>query len=321
MPEISVIVPVFNAALYLNESIESILCQTFGDYELLLIDDGSMDSSGDICDSFAKKDPRIRVFHQRNMGQSAARNRGVKESSADLVCFIDADDEANPVLLEKLYTGIKQSDAGIAVSARISGKSPSQDFCNSVDAATELIVIDEEKLLHLFRSGSTLYWTLFPCLMKKSIYLKYPLAEGRVMEDNAVSCKWLTEAKKIVYIKTPLYFYRENPAGTMNSPFSEKKLDYLWALEEQLSFYDSVHYSEIAGAVAKHYVECARWLAARVKNELNDERLAKSVIKKAVHIRNRYADVAGFTEEENRKLFKAAHPFLHRVKKRLQIQK
>ena len=321
MPNISIIIPVFNVERYLHECVGSILNQAFRDFELLLIDDGSTDSSGDICDSFAKKDPRIRVFHQKNMGQSAARNRGVKESSADLVCFIDADDEANPVLLEKLYTGIKQSDAGIAASARISGKTPPQDFCNSVDAAAELIVIDEEKLLQLFRSGSTLYWTLFPCLMKKSIYLKYPLAEGRVMEDNAVSCKWLTEAKKIVYIKTPLYFYRENPAGTMNSPFSEKKLDYLWALEEQLSFYYSVHYSEIAGAVAKHYVECARWLAERVKNELNDERLAKSVIKRAIRIRNRYADVAKFTEEENRKLFKAAHPFLHRVKKRLQIQK
>ena len=91
-PKISVIVPVYNVEKYLSKCIESILAQTFTDFELLLIDDGSNDNSGAICDEYAEKDSRIRVFHTENKGVSAARNLGIREASADWVCFVDSDD-------------------------------------------------------------------------------------------------------------------------------------------------------------------------------------------------------------------------------------
>ncbi|MBR5423462.1 MAG: glycosyltransferase family 2 protein [Clostridia bacterium] len=318
--KITVIVPVYNVESYLHECIDSILNQSFSEFELILIDDGSSDGSSELCDEYAKTDTRIRVLHQPNMGQSAARNNGVAEAKTDLVCFIDSDDLVNPFLLESFLQAMQNNNVGAVVCERIGGTVPPEDFFQQKTASIELTEINETTLLELLKTNNTIYWTLFPCLLKKKIYETYPLTPGRVMEDNAVTCKWLTEAKTIATIHTPLYFYRENPNGTMNSAFSEKRLDFLWALEEQLFFYESLGWEKLQGTVAKEYVGNARWLAARVKNELNDERLAKSVIKRAIRIRNRYADVAGFTEEDNRKLFKAAHPFFHRVKKRLHIK-
>lgn len=92
MFKISVIVPVYNVEKYISQCVESILAQTFTNFELLLVDDGSKDSSGAICDEYAEKDSRIRVFHTENRGVSAARNLGIKEASADWICFVDSDD-------------------------------------------------------------------------------------------------------------------------------------------------------------------------------------------------------------------------------------
>lgn len=101
--KISVIVPVYNVEKYLSRCIDSILSQTFTDFELLLVDDGSTDKSGEICDEYAKTDARIKVFHTENRGVSAARNLGIKEASADWICFVDSDDWVEKKFLSDLY--------------------------------------------------------------------------------------------------------------------------------------------------------------------------------------------------------------------------
>lgn len=103
LSKISVIVPVYNVEKYLSRCIESILAQTFTDFELLLIDDGSKDASSKICDEFAKTDARIKVFHTENRGVSTARNLGIKEASADWICFVDSDDWVEETFLSDLY--------------------------------------------------------------------------------------------------------------------------------------------------------------------------------------------------------------------------
>ncbi len=319
MSEISIIVPVYNAEAYLAQCLESILQQSYADYELILIDDGSSDSSGEICDSFAKRDSRISVLHQQNKGQSAARNRGVEYSKSDLLCFVDADDIVHPDFLQALRTAYYENAVNAAISARIKGIELPADFFLPKHPEVSLYSINEESLLGLFTKNDTLYWTLFPCLIKKSVYQKYPLSEGHIMEDNAVSCKWLLEAETVALVSPPLYFYRENPTGTMNASFSEKKLDYLWAIEEQLCFYEQNGFRELQKILAKHYVESAVWLARRVKTELNNKKLSHGVIRKAVRVHKKYMHTGCFTAAEDRKLFKAAHPFLHRIKKKLYI--
>lgn len=317
--DISVIVPVYNAGQYLQACLNSILNQTVQGYEIILVDDGSTDGSSEICDACAEKHDFVRVIHQSNSGQSAARNRGVEAARTELVCFIDSDDAAARTLLESFLNAFCCDEIGIAGCERVCGEEPPADFYEQEPRDPEILEINEARLLELFRRNESVYWTPFPCLVKKEIYQKHPLTPGRVMEDNAVSCQWLTEAKAAAILRTPLYFYRTNPSGTMQAAFSRKKLDYLWALEEQLSFYGSVGFTAIQGAVAKHYVECAIWFAQRVETELGDPALARTVIRKAVKARKQYAANGGFSPEDDRKLFKAVHPVLHRVKKKLRL--
>ncbi len=316
MPEISVIIPVYNTEKYLCECIESILSQSFKDFELILVDDGSTDDSGKLCDNYSEKYSFITVLHQKNMGQSAARNAGVKESCADILCFIDSDDIAHPDMLKSMYSVFNDSDAGAVTCERVRGTDPSEDFFSPVDINPEQIEVNENSLLKLLQENNTVYWTLFPCLITKAIYEKYPLEPGRIMEDNAVTCKWLVESGSVAIIHPPLYFYRENPNGTMNSAFSVKKLDFLWALNEQICFYKSLGYNKLRGRVSREYVLNALWFAKRAENELDDKRLAKKLTRDALKTQRNNSDCVSLTVAEKRKLFKACHPFLYRVRKR-----
>lgn len=108
--DVSIIVPVYNAALYLDRCIQSILAQTYGDFELILIDDGSTDDSGVICDQYQKRDNRIKVFNKRNGGVSSARNLGLKNAIGDWIVFIDSDDWVETSYLSSLYNNTYYSD-------------------------------------------------------------------------------------------------------------------------------------------------------------------------------------------------------------------
>ena len=112
---ISVIIPVYKVERYLPRCIDSILSQTYKNIELLLIDDGSPDSSGDICDEYAEKDPRVRMFHKENGGVSSARNLGLDEAKGDYIGFVDSDDYIAPGMYEKLVELIEDNNADIAV--------------------------------------------------------------------------------------------------------------------------------------------------------------------------------------------------------------
>ena len=119
MPKVSVIVPVYNTEKYLPRCIESILAQTFTDFELILVNDGSTDKSGKICDEYAKKDSRIVVIHKENGGVSSARNKGIEISQGELISFIDADDWITPLYLSDLITDITSSFTDIVLHGRI----------------------------------------------------------------------------------------------------------------------------------------------------------------------------------------------------------
>ena len=113
MPELSIIIPVFRAECFLNRCIDSVLNQTFSDYELILINDGSPDRSGEICDEYAKRDPRITVYHQQNLGVSAARNAGLKIASGRFLTFVDSDDAIECTAYEEMIKTAKETNAEI----------------------------------------------------------------------------------------------------------------------------------------------------------------------------------------------------------------
>ena len=116
---ISIIVPIYKVEEYLPRCIESILNQTYQDFELILVDDGSPDLSGDICDVYAETDPRIKVIHQENSGISDARNEGLSRAKGEYISFIDSDDWVHPEFLQQLLYTIEKYDADIAECGKI----------------------------------------------------------------------------------------------------------------------------------------------------------------------------------------------------------
>ena len=162
MPNISVIVPVYNTEEYLSQCIDSILAQTFVDFELLLIDDGSTDSSGMICDKYADKDTRVIVYHKQNEGVSAARNLGIDNSKGEWITFVDSDDILYPEALSVLHANSRDVEI---VTAAIEQK-------NKIWKHVLLGVLDSEVYIKGLAEGN-IYGYLYATLYHSSL-LKHP---------------------------------------------------------------------------------------------------------------------------------------------------
>lgn len=145
-PKVSIIVPVFNVEQYLHHCIGSIIAQTFTDWELLLIDDGSPDKSGDICDGYAKKDGRIRVVHKENGGVSSARQRGQDEAIGEYTIHVDPDDWVEPTMLEDLYRKAKDDNADMVICDYYTNEESLQKYIKQEPTKLDSIVVLGELL-------------------------------------------------------------------------------------------------------------------------------------------------------------------------------
>lgn len=240
MPEISVIVPVYNVEDYLRCCVDSILSQSFSDFELILVDDGSNDRSGQICEEYTVSDTRIKVFHQKNKGQSAARNRAICEASGDYVCFVDADDFLHPKALECLFKLVKCGTNCIASCGVEEGEfntQPQHQLVNVEEFKGIWHSTDEVGIKELIKDPY-ICWIICCKLIPIDIVRKHLLKEGRYYEDNAIILKWLKESDRLIHSEERLYYYRINTNGTTKGRWTIKKeRDLLWSEEERLSFY------------------------------------------------------------------------------------
>lgn len=282
MPEISVIVPVYNCEKYLHRCIESILKQTFKDFELILIDDGSKDGSGAICDEYAKTDKRIKVIHKTNAGQAAARNDGVNTSAAEWIHFTDADDAENPYILEFLYKAAKENNVKISVCDCIENEQMPTNFFERPAYSCEIINADDESLSKLSGNENKCYWVIWGKLIKKEIISKIPFTQGRFYEDNEVCCKWLCEARKIAICSAKMYFYYINAEGTTKSDFNYKQLDYLWALEQQIKFFRKKKYKITKEKICRMYFSAAINLRKKVMQKYGNGREARRICRNMI---------------------------------------
>lgn len=209
MPEISVIVPVYNTAQYLPRCIESILSQSFADFELLLIDDGSTDGSGAICDGYATKDSRIRVFHKENGGVSSARNLGLKEAKGEWVCFVDSDDELLAGGLQTMVDGISDEvDMVMAGYYELEGEMLQKDTTSFGGNG----IIDRNKALLMMYPSLDLPYMGYPWgkLFKRNLVLENLSFDEhvRIKEDTLFVVEYLCSIQKLVYYtSTPVYKY------------------------------------------------------------------------------------------------------------------
>ena len=256
MPRISVIVPVYNVEKYLHRCVDSILGQTFTDFELILVDDGSPDNCGAICDEYAAKDARVRVIHQENQGQAAARNRAVAEANGEWIHFVDSDDVIHPQMLEVLYCAAVENHANISMCGAIESEEISEAFYSTPNRHVRVRDIDEESMEDLLDHGEHRYWVVWGKLIRKRIVQKLPFTQGRIYEDNAIVCQWLQESGKIADIEDRLYFYLINCEGTTKK-ISVKKIDRLWALNEQVQFYQKIGYEHMKSRICSRYIKSA----------------------------------------------------------------
>lgn len=221
-PEISIIVPVYKTERFLDACIRSILGQTFADFELILVDDGSPDNCPALCDAEAAKDSRIRVVHQKNRGLSGARNAGLDTARGEWIAFVDSDDTITPDYCAKLYTAVQDTGARIAV-------------CNYRQVDEALVPI-KEQYLHVRREvmtpeqaleHSTLlpYMVVWNKLYHKSIFEGLRFAEGKLNEDTLLIAYAYEKADRIANIPDALYLYRKVAGSIVNSKITLRNLD------------------------------------------------------------------------------------------------
>ncbi len=328
MPQISVIVPVYKVEEYLNRCIESILAQTFTDFEIILVDDGSPDNCGKMCDEYGKKYSQIRVIHRENGGLSAARNTGVdwvlQNSDSQWITFVDSDDTIHPQMLETLYNYVNKYDVKLSICPAFKGETQPESFKKlSESFPEEYLRLDEDETLHLCRDTQYYYWIACGKLIHKSILEKYPFAEGRIYEDNSVVYKWLYEAQNIVITTEPFYFYYVNLSGITKTKFTKKNLDLLTAFKEQIEFYYSLGYEKMTTHLATYYFEISANMCYRAKTE-NAKELIPYIKKNEKEIKSLYAPYIKldanqqlyYYERTNKPMF-----YITRLKKKLGLLK
>lgn len=306
MPKISVIIPVYKAENYLAECIDSILAQTFSDFELILVDDGSPDNCACICREYVDRDSRIRFLQQENRGQAAARNRAMTIAQGQWICFVDSDDVIHPQYLQTLYDGALAWDVPISMCRYVEAAAMPEDFLEPCQPAIEVLSMEESALTALYDREAYPGWVACTKLVRRDIVESYPFTEGRVFEDNEAVCRWICRAGSLAATEAPLYYYRTNQISTTKSSFSLKKLDYLWALESITGFYGSIGYKEMQHRFADRYADAAAESCYGVRCELDRPELAKQIYRNT----RRYFRKEKLTmnRAQFEKLLDAAHP-------------
>lgn len=213
-PLISVIVPVYNVEPYLRRCVDSILRQTYRNLEILLVDDGSTDRSGTICDACAQQDTRVKVIHQKNQGQAAARNHGIDQAKGEYLSFVDSDDFIDECMIKVLYCDLCETGADVAAiecqtferedEIKHESKMSSRQCMTGAEALRRVLILDGIEDFPVNK------------LYKKEIFENIRFPVGRVFEDLGTTYKILAGSNKVAFRPQPLYFYFQRADSTLH---------------------------------------------------------------------------------------------------------
>ena len=247
-PLISIIVPIYQVEQYLKACLDSILNQSLKDFELILIDDGSIDNGGIIADEYAKKDERIIVIHQENQGLSAARNAGLDIAKGKYITCIDSDDILiSKYYLQYLYDNLIRNDAQITMYP-LFVFSKDEDLTEITDHAKEFLITDGVDIWTNFNRPSSFYMgCAYGKLYERSLFdnVRYPV--GHYVEDNAVIHRLVYPCKKIVILDKHLYGYRLRKDGIMGSAKKDAMVrDIILAFEDRRHYFLENNHPELA---------------------------------------------------------------------------
>ncbi|MBD5226063.1 MAG: glycosyltransferase [Bacteroidales bacterium] len=231
-PILSIIMPVYNMERYLAESVDSVLAQSFREWELILIDDGSTDSSPDMCDKYASLDSRVRVIHQKNAGQGVARNNGLSIAHGRYIGFVDSDDWIDPDMFSVMIKGLEQENCDMAVCGYY------LDFIGRSK-------IKEPRAMTGVYDGATLMKEGYLDRVVQSIacdkiFRREIVEQGfsgrRYFEDHAVMLHWFSKVNRWISISSPKYHYRMRRSGVTNGFSADKRMAKFYADIERAEF-------------------------------------------------------------------------------------
>lgn len=262
MPKLSIIVPIYNVEKYLPRCIESILNQTFREFELILINDGSTDNCKEICEKYKRMDSRIIVANKKNGGLSSARNLGIDISKGDYIGFVDSDDFIDVHMYEILLNTINAYDSDIVIcdyykvneydikkyeKMKSNNKDIKVENINNIDAIERIITRD----IKIVVAWNKIY--------KRRLFENLRYNEGMIYEDEFLAHRILYRCNKVSIINSSLYYYVQRKGSIVNSTFSSKKFDKVYAIKDRVDFLKDKGIVNLIDKAEKSFIDYFVW--------------------------------------------------------------
>lgn len=274
---ISVIIPIYNVERYLDKCIRSVVEQTYKNLEIILVDDGSPDQCGTICDKWAEKDERIRVIHKTNGGLSDARNAGLDAATGAYIGFVDSDDYIHPQMYQKLYKKIKEYNADLAICGYNQVDEHTDRIIRNVCMPIEGLIDKKDAIMNICYKGS--FVVVWNKIFKRELFKNLRFTFGKVAEDLFIMYELFHKCARIVSVSENYYYYVQTPNSIMRREKTVSYLDIVEGYYRMLLFCQSNNYSDLlqiisAKMIAKYieYMEKIKIIMPNDKYRLREIR-------------------------------------------------
>ena len=281
-PLISIIVPVYKVEKYLERCLDSIITQTYPNLEVLLVDDGSPDKCGEICEKYAEKYSNFQVIHQNNQGLAAARNNAVPRSHGDYITFIDSDDFVTSDYVEYLFELIEKYHSDISVGGSVYQYDNKEINYPANETISEFYSV-EEALIRM-NCGKNFSVTAWGKLYKRELVEENPYPIGKLYEDVATTYKIVASSSGVAFGNKQVYYWIQRPNSIMHSAFDVRQFDGIEAAEKQLIYIQEKYPSAISAAEYRYTAKTIELMAVYFYSGGD-----KSIYRRIKHCMNKYS--------------------------------
>lgn len=268
-PLLSVIVPVYKVEAYLGKCLQSLTAQTYSNLEILLVDDGSPDQSGAICDRWAEQDSRIRVIHQKNQGAGAARNAALDVAQGELIGFVDSDDYLSPQMYAHLYS-LMEGNVDIAECEILETEDDSCPLDDGTGAEVHSYSGVEAMSLHI--EDTWFRQTPPNKLYRRRVLEGVRFPVGNLIDDEYVTYRAIGDSQRLVHSTARMYAYRQQPGSAMHKPYSLKRLEGIRAKQERLAFLEENMEALVPQAKNDLLMSCLYGMQGTLRNLTGEEK-------------------------------------------------